>query len=263
MKKFSALFGITNFLIALMVIAAGCSIARSSRFAISPKIHKANKLMIEAQNKNAAGDHLGAIKIGKQILPLLKDSNFKRDEMKYKAAIQRANAWYTIGTAKLFLSGSQNGEPASMATIIPLLGAPKGASQEFEKALSEISDGEQIPHKYRAQINPYSTKARAYMFLGRFQNSEYTFLDSIEWSSQAGNPAQFLFVDYYWRAYSRNLQAYAMYLKDSNNKKPIYQMWSSAIEDMERAKKYTSNPESQKAMDGWIVETRDKQKLVR
>ncbi len=263
MENFSAFLGKRIYLVALVIIVAGCSVARSSRFAISPEIHQANSLRTNAYTKNIRGDHLGAIQIGNQILTLLDESNFGRDEMKYKAAIQRANAWYIIGTAKLFLSIQQSGQQINLTTILPLLGTPKGASKEFEKALYEISDGEQIQHKYRAQINPFLTKARTFMFLGRFQNAEDTFLVSIEWSSQATDPSQFLYADYYWRAYLRDLHGYALYVRDPDNKKIISLMWSSAIDDMRRAQKNTTNSEYHKVLGNWINATSDRLRLVR
>jgi len=263
MGTLSSIFGKKLLFIAIIVILTGCSSVRSSRFAISQEIHDANYLMVKANSKIGSGDFSGAIDIGNQILMLLDDSNFVRDEMKYKAAIQRANAWYLIGTSKLFLSVQQDGHENNFNYILPLLGTPKGGSTEFEKALSEISDGEQTPHKYRSQINPYLTKARAYMFLGRFQDAEATFLDSIEWTSQASPPQQFLYADYYWRAYLRNLKGFSMSVNDPDNKQSIRQMWSYAIEDIKRAQKNTSNSSAYDALENWIKEMEDKLKLVK
>lgn len=262
MRKLSMSFGTKVLFVALITLITGCSTARTSRFAISGEIHQANSLMVKAQTKNGSGDYHGAIQIGRKILTILDESNFDRDEMKYKAAIQRGNAWYIIGTSKLFLSAQQGGQQVDLGTTVPLLGTAKGASEEFEKALGEISDGEQIPHKYRSQINPYLTKARAFMYLGRFQNAEDTFRDSIEWSSEADGP-QFLFADYYWRAYLRNLHGYARYVREPANKKLIYQIWSSAIDDMKKAQQHTTNSEIHDSLGDWINETSDKLRLVR
>ena len=139
--------------------------------------------------------------------------------------------------------------------FISLLGTSEGGSIEFENALEEISDGELVPHKYMAQINPNLTKARAFMFLGKFQESEDTFLDSIQWSNYSSDSHKFLYADHYWRAFSRNLHGHAMRVREPKDKRLIYQIWSSAIDDMKTAKQHTTDSGIQKAMDNWMDET--------
>lgn len=253
--KYRCLRTLVTLVVIVPAFLAGCNTIRSSSLAISSRIHQANDISTEAYHKIDSGDYAGAVRDGEQILAMLDESNFFRDEMKYKAGIQRGAAWFLIGYAKLL---KNSGGWDDVEILINNMGTPQGGEMEFKKALTVIDESQLIDHSFMAQINPYMTKARALTFLGRFELSTGNYEEAILWARDNGsNAPAFLHSVYFWRSLMWKLYGFDLLMKNPENLQEATVIFQHSIDDMESAKENTSSSESIQVLNDQITIMRD------
>lgn len=162
---------------ALLAAIASC---RSSGTWIDWRIKQADQKVCDAGNAVYSKDYDKAIAYCDEVIPSMKESDYISEQMRYYAATVRAQANVIRGRAAFLKELDKRGW--TTAAQMKLVGSPEGGSPYFEAALADMEASEKLPHSYVPFYDPYTIRADALTYLGRYSEAESEHEMSVKWA---------------------------------------------------------------------------------
>ncbi|MHC4606745.1 MAG: DUF501 domain-containing protein [Planctomycetota bacterium] len=168
--------------VVLLVAVPGCG-GRSYH----PDIMFAINNVYEMGRRFDAGEYDEVIRVAQTTLERLSDVSGLDEESRHEAYIERGIAWHFIGHAKQIAAvpAVEKGR-VRYDDLFPLLGTPEGGYTEFQKALAEFDQAQELPHQYVSAHNRLYWTATAQMRSGVFDDAEINFQRGYEWAEVNG-----------------------------------------------------------------------------